>query len=82
MRDDVLTAICNDFTNLEIEGDSKVIIDYYNRISSLPGPIILLMEDIWRLSQNLNTYNCCHIYKESNRTTDCLTKKCIYSSKS
>ena len=56
MRDGVLTAICNGFSNLEIEGDSKVIIDCYNRSNS-PGSIILLMEDIWRLSQDLNIYN-------------------------
>ena len=51
LRDGVLAAIYNDFTNLEIEGDSKVIIDCYNRSSS-PSSIILLMEDIWRLSQD------------------------------
>ena len=38
------------------------------------------MEDIWRLSQNLNVYNCCHIYKEANRTMDGLAKKGIYNS--
>ena len=34
MRDDVLSAIYNCFTNLEIEGDSKVIINCYNKRSS------------------------------------------------
>ena len=44
-----------------------------------PSSIILLMEDIWRLSQDLNIYNCCHIYREANRTSDCLTKNSIYN---
>ena len=43
---------------------------------------MLLMEDIWRLSHNLNIYNCCHIYKETNRTTDCLAKIDIYMTNS
>ena len=33
------------------------------------------MGDVWRLSQNLNIFNCCHIYPEANRTTNCLAKK-------
>ena len=56
---------CNGFFNLEIEGDSKVIIDCYNKKSSLPSSIILLMEDIWGLAHNLNIFNCCHIYREA-----------------
>ena len=37
------------------------------------------MEDIWRLSQDLNIYKCGHIYRKANRTTDCLAKKGIYN---
>ena len=79
MRDGFLVAIYNGFTNLEIKEGSKVIIDCYNRRSSSPSSIILLMEDIWRLFQGLNIYNCCHIYREVNRRTDCLAKKGIYN---
>ena len=46
LRDGVLTVIYNDFTNLEIERDSKVIIDSYNRISSSLRSIILFMKVI------------------------------------
>ena len=46
LSDGVLATRLNGFFNLEIEGDSKVIIDYYNKKSSLPSSIILLMEDI------------------------------------
>ena len=34
-------------------------------------------ENTWKLSQDLNIYNCCHIYRKANRTTNCLAKKGI-----
>ena len=50
LRFGILAARLNDFFNLEIEEDIKVIINYYNKKSSLPSLIILLMEDIWGLT--------------------------------
>ena len=35
------------------------------------------MEDIWKLSHGLNIYECRHVYREANRTADCLAKKGI-----
>ena len=35
------------------------------------------MEDIWKLSQDLYIYDCLYIYREANRTTDCLANKGI-----
>ena len=37
------------------------------------------MKNIWKLSENLNIYSCHHVYREGNRTTDCITKKGIIS---
>ena len=65
------------FQNPKKEGDFKVVIDCYNKKCSLPRSIIILMEDIWRLTQYLNIYNCCHNYREGNLTTNYLTKKDI-----
>ena len=70
LRDGVKAAKNNGFLNLEIEGDFKVIIDCYNKNCSLPNSIILLMEDIWKLSRDLNIDNCCHIYRKANRAMD------------
>ena len=53
---------------IESERDSNVIIDCFNKTSSLPSSIIQLMEDISRLAQNQNIYKCCHIYREANRS--------------
>ena len=36
------------------------------------------IEDIWKLSHDQNIYNCCYIYRKTNRIIDCLTKKCIF----
>lgn len=61
--------------NLEIEDDSKIEIDYYNKKINIPSSILLLMEDIGKLSHDLNIYVCRHVYREVNRTTDYLAKK-------
>ena len=74
-RDGMLAAKRNSFLNLEIEGDSKIVIDCYNKMINIPSSILLLMEDIWNLAQDLNIFVCRHVYRESNRTADCLSKK-------
>ena len=55
----------------------KIIIDCYNKKINTPSSNMLLMEVIWKLSQELNIYDCRHVYKEANKTTDCLAKKRI-----
>ena len=82
LRDGVLTIRLNGFFNLEIEGDSKVIINCYKQKRSLPSLIILLTKDIWGLTQDLNILNCCHIYREADRIVDCLAKKGICNTNS
>ena len=77
LRYDMLAAKKNEFLNLDIEGDSKIVINCYNKKNVIPSSIMLLMEDIWKLFQDLYIYDCCHIYRKTNRTLYCLTKKCI-----
>ena len=80
LRDDMLAAKNKKLLNLEIEGDQKIVINYYNNNKNIiPNFIMLLMEDIWKLSQNLYIYGCCHIYRETNKTTYCLANKGIYN---
>ena len=76
LRNEVLATL-NGFSNMEIEGNSKVIINCYIKKNSLHTSITFLMEDIWGLAQNLNIYNCCNIYRKANRITYCLVKKGI-----
>ena len=53
-----------------------MIVDCYNKRINISSTIILVIEDILKLSQGLNIYECrCHIYREANRTVDYLTKK-------
>ena len=42
--------------------------------SNILNFIILLMEDIWRITQDLNII-CCHIYSKANRIIYYLVKK-------
>ena len=63
LRYGVLAATNNGYSNLEIEGNSKVITDGYNIKSSLSNSINLLIEGIWTLAQ-LSKY-LPHIYRET-----------------
>ena len=51
LRDEILATKSKSHSNLEIEGNKKIIIDCYNRRINTPSSIMLLMEDIWKLSQ-------------------------------
>ena len=77
LRVDTLAATNNDFLSLEIEGDFKIVIDCYNNRINVPCSIKILMEEIWKLSQDLNIYNCQLVHKEGNKTTDYLAKKVL-----
>ena len=46
LRDDILVVNNNDFLNIEIICDSKVVIDYYNKKINILVFIRLLMENI------------------------------------
>ena len=46
LRDDILIVKNKGYSNLEIQGGSKIVIDCYNKIINIPSSIILLMEDI------------------------------------
>ena len=46
LRDDILVVKKKSFLNLKIEGDSKVVIDYYNKKINIHNSILLLMENI------------------------------------
>lgn len=48
--DGVLVSKNNEFLNLEIEGDSKVVLNSYNKKSNVPSYIMLLIEDIWKIT--------------------------------
>ena len=71
LRDGILATKNKDLLVLEMEGDSKVVIDCYNKKINIPSSIVLLMEDIWKVSQDLNIYIC----RQANRIADCLAKR-------
>ena len=48
----MLAVKFNELLNLEIEGDSKIVIDSYNKKSDIFSSIMLLMENIGKIIQN------------------------------
>ena len=77
IRDGILVIKNNGFLSLKIEGDSKIVMNCYNKRISVSYSIKILIQDIWKLSRNLINYSCHNPYKEANRIANCLTKKCI-----
>ena len=64
LRDVILATKNKGFLDLEIEGDSKIIMDCYNKKINPHSFIMLLMVDIWKLSLELNTYDCRHVIEK------------------
>ena len=52
LKDDIQTSKSKGYSNLEIEEDSKIIIDCYNKRITIPSSIMVLMKDI-----NLKTFS-------------------------
>ena len=77
LRDGILAVKNIGFLNLDIEGNSKIVVDSHSRKIIIHVFIMLLMEDIWKLAQDLNIYICRHVYRKANGTTYCLAKKGI-----
>ena len=82
LRDVILAVKNNRLFNLLIEGDSRIVINCYNKNNNISNYVMLLMKNIWKLSHDLNIYDCHRIYIEANRITDCLAKKSICNLKS
>lgn len=57
LRDEILSTRFNGFSNIKIEWEFKVMINCYNKRNNLLDLIILLMNNIWRIIQNLNIIN-------------------------
>ena len=62
---------------MEIEHHSKIVINRFNKRISVSCSIRILMEDILKLSEDLNIYSHHHVYKEVNRIVNCIAKKDI-----
>ena len=45
-RDDIFTVNNNEFLQVEIEGDSKIVIDSYNKKNNIFSSIMLLIKNI------------------------------------
>ena len=62
LKDYMLAVKRNGFLNLEIEDDSEIVIDCYNKKINIHNSILSLIEDIWNLRRGL-IYICYHVYR-------------------
>ena len=54
----------NELLNLNIEDNSIIVTNYYNKKKKISNSGILLIENIWKLFKDLNIYICHHIYRK------------------
>ena len=47
LRDDILAAKNKSFLDLDMEGDSNIVIDCYNKKINVHSYILLLIKNIW-----------------------------------
>ena len=61
LRYGILVAKSKGLLDLEVEGDSKIIVDCYIKKINIHSFILLLIDDIWNISQDLNIYIYRHV---------------------
>ena len=62
---------------LENEADLRIVIACFNKRIGVFCSIRILMEDILKLSNDLNIYGCHRVYTKVNKILDCIVKKYI-----
>ncbi|XP_062005816.1 uncharacterized protein LOC133722997 [Rosa rugosa] len=72
LRDSLIAAKDKGFTRLEVEGDSKLVIDAVNGIVTLPWRLLKLIEDIRTIATSFSQISFKHIYREVNFVADAI----------
>ncbi|XP_062021172.1 uncharacterized protein LOC133737678 [Rosa rugosa] len=73
LRDGLQTALLHHYSNIVVEGDSKLLIDCIQGSYEVPWRIRLMIQDIKQLAQQFEVIIFRHIYREANFVTDHLT---------
>ncbi|KAL6129793.1 hypothetical protein ACLB2K_073142 [Fragaria x ananassa] len=63
LRDSLIKAKDKGFTNVEVEGDSKLVIDAVNRRLESPWRLIKLVQDIRTLATNFDSITFKHVFR-------------------
>ncbi|XP_062005578.1 uncharacterized protein LOC133722723 [Rosa rugosa] len=72
LRDSLITAKDKGFTRLEVEGDSKLVINAVNGIVTPPWRLLKLIEDIRTIATSFSQISFKHIYREANFIADAI----------
>lgn len=71
-------AMRRNICELQIFGDSRVVIDWFNQVAGLHAiNLAHWSKRIWHISSLFGTITCGHIYQELNGVADCLSKEAL-----
>ena len=73
VRDALWSALERNFSRIQVEGDSKLVIDCINQKCFTPWRLKSLMKDITSIASNFEAISFHHIYREANFTADAVT---------
>ncbi|XP_024200062.1 uncharacterized protein LOC112203306 [Rosa chinensis] len=73
LRDSLAAAKDKGFQFLEVEGDSKLVIDAVNGVSHPPWRLRKIIQDIRSLATSFSTITFKHVFREANFVADAVT---------
>ncbi|KAL6224535.1 hypothetical protein ACLB2K_003390 [Fragaria x ananassa] len=76
LRDSLVKAKDQGFSNIQVEGDSKLVIDVINgRISTL-WRLLKIIQDIRMIAMSFTSISFKHIFREAKFVTDAIAHEC------
>ncbi|KAL6178335.1 hypothetical protein ACLB2K_049853 [Fragaria x ananassa] len=73
LRDSLAKAKDQGFLNIQVEGDSKMVIDAINERISTRWRLLKIIQDIRMITRSFNTISFKHIFREANFVVDAIT---------
>ncbi|KAL6198986.1 hypothetical protein ACLB2K_028774 [Fragaria x ananassa] len=72
LRDNLINAKTKGYTDIQVEWDSKMVINAVNEKISPPWRIQQIVQDIKKIAQDFSTISFKHIYREANFAADAI----------
>nr|XP_011462180.1 PREDICTED: uncharacterized protein LOC105350886 [Fragaria vesca subsp. vesca] len=72
LRDGLINAKAKGYTDIQVEGDSKMVIEAVNENISSPWRIKQIVQDIKKIAKGFSTISFKHIYREANFAADAI----------
>lgn len=74
LREGLRQAILHGYSQIQVEGDSKIVIDCINGVFSIPWRIKMLIRDITTLAHSCQNITFKHIFREANFVADAIAE--------